>query len=45
MDRFYADIKNSNETDKALKAFRRVEKEQAQTAAAPSIFDDDNKNS
>lgn len=44
MDKFYADIKNSNETDKALKAFRRVEKEQAQTAAAPSIFDDRDEN-
>ena len=41
MDKFYADIKNEKETEKALKAFKRAEKEQAAVTAAPSIFDDE----
>ncbi len=37
MNGFYNSIKNEKETEKALKAFRRTEKEQID---APSIFDD-----
>ncbi len=37
MDKFYRDAKNEKETDRALRAFRRTEKEQVE---APSIFDD-----
>ncbi len=40
MDKFYTDMKNEAENEKALKAFRRVEKEQV---SAPSIFDDNEK--
>ena len=39
MDKFYTDMKNEAETEKALKAFKRAEKE---TVKAPSIFDDTN---
>ena len=37
MEKFYRDTKNEKETEKALKAFRRAEKESVE---APSIFDD-----
>ncbi len=36
-EKFYRDLKNEAETEKAMKAFRRTEKEQV---TAPSIFDD-----
>ena len=41
MDKFYANIQTDKETEKALKAFRRAEKEQVTVTAAPSIFDDE----
>ena len=37
MEKFDTDVKNESETEKAMKAFKRTEKEQV---AAPSIFDD-----
>ena len=38
-EKYYTDLKNEAETSKALKAFKRAEKEQKE---APSIFDDRN---
>lgn len=40
MEKYYTDQKNEEETEKALKAFRRAEKEQV---SAPSIFDENDK--
>ena len=41
MKKFYADRRKEDETEKALKAFKRAEKEQI---ASPSIFDDNDNN-
>ena len=42
MDRFYTDMKNEKETEKAMKAFKKAEKEHVTTTAS-SIFDDSDK--
>lgn len=41
MEKFYRDMKNEKETEKALKAFKRTKKELVE---APSIFDDSSDN-